>query len=195
MVASEATARKSVEVRILPGALDISTKSRSTGWARDARGCFALEVLTAAHDLGKIGGQERYLAGALVAKNPLLKVWDSVSTVCLVEDDLDAQVVLKMVLERRGFEVFATDDGQAMFDRLCDGLKPSVILLDLNLARMSGFEIYQTLQSHPRLAKIPVILVTGSPPQHRVGLESVPTLRKPIETHELFFMIDRVIGR
>src|SRR6476660_6070826 len=106
-------------------------------------------------------------------------------TVCVVEDNLDTRAGLQDVLERDGFQVFATGDGRDALDHLRTAPKPDALLLDLYMPGLSGFEIYNELRSDPRLATIPVIVVTGASPSQRTGLRVAATIRKPLDVEEL----------
>ena len=115
--------------------------------------------------------------------------------VVVLEDNADTRAALSEILKRERYDVFATADGMEALDRLKIAPRPCVILLDLHLARMSGEDFYRRQQSDPALASIPVIAVTAAPPDQRVGLGSIPVIRKPIDLDELRFAIDRVTSR
>jgi len=115
--------------------------------------------------------------------------------VVVLEDNADTRAALSEILKREGYDVFATADGMEALDRLKISPRPCVVLLDLHLARMSGEDFYRRQQSDPALASIPVIAVTAAPPDQRVGLGSIPVIRKPIDLDELRFAIDRVTSR
>lgn len=116
-------------------------------------------------------------------------------TLLVVEDNLDTRASLRDALERDGFDVFATDDGRDAIDRLRSAPMPRALLLDLYMPGFNGFEIYRVLQADPKLATIPVIIVTAAPPRDRAGLEVAATIRKPLDLQELLFTVRRAIGR
>jgi two-component system cell cycle response regulator DivK len=80
--------------------------------------------------------------------------------VLLVEDDTDNIVLAQQVLSYHGAEVHIAEDG-------CKGLevlktvKPTVILVDLSMPRMDGWEMVRTMRANPETADIPVIAVTA----------------------------------
>ena len=115
--------------------------------------------------------------------------------VVVLEDNADTRAALSEILQLEGYDVFATADGMEALDRLKIVPRPCVVLLDLHLAGMSGEDFYRRQQSDPALASIPVIAVTAAPPDQRVGLGSIPVIRKPIDLDELRFAIDRVTSR
>jgi two-component system chemotaxis response regulator CheY len=116
-------------------------------------------------------------------------------TILLVEDDADTRTGLHQALEDRGYEVVSTADGNEALERLRRGPKPGVILLDLYMPGMHGYEFYHRLQDDPALASIPVIVVTVAAPRERTDLRVAAIIRKPIDLDELLLTIGRVIAR
>jgi DNA-binding response OmpR family regulator len=82
---------------------------------------------------------------------------------CVVDDDADIREVLSDVLTFAGYEVIVADDGQSALDRLRareNGCR--LILLDLMMPRMNGWEFRRRQLADPALAGIPVMLLTGA---------------------------------
>lgn len=84
------------------------------------------------------------------------------SPILVVDDNADARENLREMLEGMGHQVVEAADGQAALDILFE--EPSVgvqlILLDLDMPRMSGWELLKLLKSYVRLASIPVVVVS-----------------------------------
>jgi signal transduction histidine kinase/CheY-like chemotaxis protein len=85
---------------------------------------------------------------------------DRTAPVLIVEDDAATREMLQRTLEREGFAVAEAADGRAGLDRLAEHL-PSLILLDLLMPEMDGFEFLAELQSRPEWRPIPVVVVTA----------------------------------
>ena len=106
--------------------------------------------------------------------------------VMVVDDDDDIRETLAGLLEEEGYRVAAFPTGLEAFKALKDGLGPRVILLDLMMPVMDGAEFRRAQLADPKLADIPVILITAA------GLEPITredyseVLRKPLK-------IDRVL--
>ena len=85
---------------------------------------------------------------------------DGTAPVLVVEDDDDTREMLQRMLEREGFTVTEAADGRAGLDRVAEQ-RPSLILLDLLMPQMNGFEFLAELQTRPEWRSIPVVVVTA----------------------------------
>jgi DNA-binding response OmpR family regulator len=84
----------------------------------------------------------------------------AVALVLVVEDDPATRSIETIVLEDGGFTVIQANSGEAGL-RLAQEHRPSVILLDLALPRMSGFDVLNSLKSASSTAHIPVLVVSA----------------------------------
>ena len=86
--------------------------------------------------------------------------------VYLVDDDIDVQEIVQEALLENSYKgpVIILSNGQQLMDRLNGNshAKPQVILLDLNMPLMNGFEVLQGLKKNPELSDIPIIVLTAS---------------------------------
>jgi len=80
--------------------------------------------------------------------------------ILIIEDDRFLSLVLKGRLEREGFEVYQAFDGNEALEAL-KKITPDIILLDLIMPNMSGFEFLESLRSDPQYASIPVVVVSN----------------------------------
>jgi signal transduction histidine kinase/DNA-binding response OmpR family regulator len=85
---------------------------------------------------------------------------DQAAPVLVIEDDAPTREMLQRMLEREGFAVAEAADGRAGLDRLAEQ-RPSLILLDLLMPQMNGFEFLAELQTRPEWRSIPVVVVTA----------------------------------
>lgn len=82
--------------------------------------------------------------------------------VLIVEDNAEIREVLEEILKAEGAEVATAVDGAEGFRRLADSPRPCLILLDLKMPVMDGLEFLQRRNRETELAKIPVIMLTGT---------------------------------
>jgi CheY-like chemotaxis protein len=118
----------------------------------------------------------------------------SSQTVLVVEDDNDVREAMIHVLETEGYVAVGAGDGEEALTQLQGGLNPCVILLDLMMPRMDGWEF---IEEHRRLeSRTPIIVVSayGSPEQVR-SEGVIAYLRKPVDIDALLALVARQCGR
>ncbi|MBM7114282.1 response regulator [[Archangium] primigenium] len=106
--------------------------------------------------------------------------------VLLVEDELDLRTVIEELLIEEGFQVVCAADGVAALDWVSAGGKPSLVLLDFFMPRLSGDEFIQRLRAIPALERVPLVAMSGAEVKHA---DLTASLRKPFE---LFDLVDLV---
>ena len=117
--------------------------------------------------------------------------------VLIVDDDPDGRDVYSETLTSSGFRV---EEARGGFEATDKGykLKPDVILMDLLMPRLDGWEVVDWLKKNPATCDIPIVAVTGAGPAEvtlamEAGCRSV--LLKPCPPEELLAEIHRVLGR
>jgi PleD family two-component response regulator len=115
-------------------------------------------------------------------------------TLLVADDDKTFQRIISRVFEGTGWHVETAEDGVDALERI-GAQPPDVILLDLNMPRCGGWELLTRIRGNPRLAMIPVIIVSGdSAPREQAlkfGLGADDFIFKPFDTKDL---ISRVEG-
>jgi len=81
--------------------------------------------------------------------------------ILVVEDDLPTRELLCHSLTTMGYSAFAAVNGRNGLDWLADHPTPNLILLDLMMPEMDGFEFLRELRKQPAFANVPVIVVTA----------------------------------
>jgi DNA-binding response OmpR family regulator len=82
-----------------------------------------------------------------------------VRVVC-IEDDPEMIDLMRLILSREGFEVIGAASGMQGL-QLIEDLQPHLVLLDLMMPDMDGWEVYQRMKANPLIKNIPVIVVTA----------------------------------
>jgi len=86
---------------------------------------------------------------------------DSSATILYIEDDLPNRVLIKRVLEAEGYEVKEAESGSEGLE-IAQAARPALILVDINLPEMDGFEVTARLRAMPELGAVPIIAVTAN---------------------------------
>jgi CheY-like chemotaxis protein len=106
-------------------------------------------------------------------------------TIFIVEDDLDTREMLEKFLELEGYRVETAANGLQALDRLDAGLRASVILLDLMMPVMDGWQFRLEQRRRPDVASIPVIVVSAAGKERIRRIDADSYLTKPLDLDEL----------
>lgn len=115
-------------------------------------------------------------------------------TVMIVEDDDDSRLMMKVLLEMKGYKVLEAASGEDAI-AAAEAEPPGLILMDLQLPRLSGFAVTRYVRQHARLRETPIIIISGHDPvQHRqlaLAAGCNEFLHKPID----FGLLEKTLGR
>jgi CheY-like chemotaxis protein len=117
--------------------------------------------------------------------------------VMAVDDDADILLAFKDVLEMEGYCVLLARSGREALDLLRRGARPAVILLDLMMPDISGWEFRELQLAEASLASVPVVVVSGQGVSARdVGALGVSGyLKKPVDLDQLLGTVARYVRR
>lgn len=116
------------------------------------------------------------------------------ATVLVVDDDYGIRDVLHDVLDDAGYQVVTAGDGAAALDYLQQALVlPRVILLDLTMPIMTGWEFRMAQQNDPRLSVIPVVALSARASVTHIAYPVTMDafLQKPIDFSQLLEVVER----
>ncbi|MDH3666483.1 MAG: response regulator [Paracoccaceae bacterium] len=117
--------------------------------------------------------------------------------VLLVEDEPNIVESLTFLLERSGFEVMPEGNGQVALDRAIED-PPDVMILDVMLPELDGFEILRRLRADPRSRSLPVLMLTakGQREDRETALGGGANLfiTKPFSNAEVIGAVSRLAG-
>lgn len=106
-------------------------------------------------------------------------------TVLIVDDDKEFREALGEIVRGEGFEVETASSGIQALDKLRWGLQPCVVLLDLQMAGMNGWDFRAEQERDATLAKVPVIAMTAGYWKSRDLHDYAGRISKPIAVQEL----------
>jgi DNA-binding response OmpR family regulator len=121
---------------------------------------------------------------------------DRKKVVC-IEDELEMIELVKLILGRNKFDVVGAVGGQEGLDRISE-TKPDLVLLDLMMPEMDGWEVYQKMKASEEMRDIPVIVVTAKAQSidRVLGLHIARVndyITKPFGPQELLDSVERVL--
>lgn len=100
-------------------------------------------------------------------------------TILIVDDDESARKILKGFLSRSGFDVQLSANGKEALELVHAGPPPDLILLDLQMPVMNGFEVLSAMRVNPAWAAIPTVIATASAECTAAEFGVAGLLRKP----------------
>jgi putative two-component system response regulator len=118
-------------------------------------------------------------------------------TLLIVEDNSIEREGLAAVLRQAGYSVIAAANGKEALHLLNGGPNPSVVLLDMMMSEVDGWQLLKMLRSRPELLHLPVIIVTGlgiANLEWAKSLGAVGLVTKPIDVGQLKDALARVFG-
>ena len=116
----------------------------------------------------------------------------------VVDDSITMRKVTTRVLERVDYEVLTAKDGLDALEKLQDSV-PDLMLLDIEMPRMDGYELATYMRNDVRLRQVPIIMITSrTGEKHRqraleIGVERY--LGKPYQEDELLRNVQEVLRR
>ncbi|WP_437939537.1 response regulator [Sorangium sp. So ce341] len=116
--------------------------------------------------------------------------------ILVVEDDLDIRSILSQLLAFEGYEVEEAADGAEALAMLRRDGPPALILLDLMMPIMDGWQLRAELQRDPELSSVPVVIVSADvrAEQEASRLCAAGLLKKPLQIEPLLELVHRICG-
>jgi DNA-binding response OmpR family regulator len=115
----------------------------------------------------------------------------SCGSVLVVDDEMDIRESIRDILEIEGYHVCCAANGQEALDVLSE-VRPGLILLDLMMPVMSGYELLQQLRESDDLSSIPVTVVSAN--GDRAAVRGADVLKKPVDLDVLLHVVDAQCG-
>lgn len=116
--------------------------------------------------------------------------------ILLVEDEPDLIKLTVFRLKKAGYEVIISTDGRQGLET-ADKEKPDLILLDLGIPVIDGYEVCRRLKSDEKLKGIPVLIMTATSERIKDKVKEIGAdgfVLKPFEPEDLFLAINKFLG-
>lgn len=118
----------------------------------------------------------------------------SAATILVVDDDPSSVEIVQTYLEARGYHVVAARDGEEALARLEDA-EPDLILLDIMMPGMDGWEVSRTIKNHPDFSDVRVVMLTArsdfTDKQEGLRAGADDYVVKPVRLEELERTVER----
>jgi len=115
-------------------------------------------------------------------------------TVLVVEDDPELRELFREALSANRYRVSVASDGLAALQAI-DQAEPDVVVLDLGLPRVSGWDVYRELRSRPTTADPLIVVVTANEPLDIRRQDVAAFLQKPVDPLVLVDTVEAVLRR
>jgi chemosensory pili system protein ChpA (sensor histidine kinase/response regulator) len=150
--------------------------------------------------LNPVALASRHLAADAAAANPGVIPMEParyLPTVLVVDDSLTVRKITGRLLEREGYRVLTAKDGVDALEKLLDET-PDVILSDIEMPRMDGFDLVRNIRADQRLSAVPIIMITSrlADKHRRYAMEVGANhyLGKPYQEEALLGLIRGYVG-
>ena len=114
--------------------------------------------------------------------------------ILVVEDNDDVREMMAVTLQLEGHEVSTAVNGQDALEKLRAGDRPCVILLDLMMPVMNGWEFQRALEKDVSLQEVPVIIVSAATAELVEKTDAAAYLPKPLDMEELLDTVGGLCG-
>jgi CheY-like chemotaxis protein len=124
---------------------------------------------------------------------------DKTDLILVVDDNSECRTVLMSVLERHGFRTISATCGREGV-KLAIAFQPRLVLMDLRMTGMDGYEATLSIHGHPRGRRIPVVAVSADCGDHSYssrafGVGFVASLGKPWDEGALLRIVKKILAR
>ena len=125
---------------------------------------------------------------SLLSQRPVQQLPAALPVIMIVDDSLTVRKITSKLLTREGYQVVTAKDGVDALQALED-VTPQVMLVDIEMPRMDGFELTKNVRGNARTANIPIIMITSrTAEKHRNYAQELGVnvyLGKPYQEDEL----------
>jgi CheY-like chemotaxis protein len=114
-------------------------------------------------------------------------------TVLVVEDEEDLREMMRDALELNGYRVATAEDGQQAFDEIARIDELCLVILDLLMPGMNGWDFFEQIRKRKELAEVPVVVHSSAAERAPAGATRV--LQKPLELSRLLSVVQEYCAK
>ncbi len=118
--------------------------------------------------------------------------------ILIVDDEPNIVLSLEFLMEQAGFEVAIAEDGEAALAQLA-AFRPDLVLLDIMLPRLNGYEVCQRIRANPDWARIKVVMLSAKGRELEVSkglaLGADAYVTKPFSTRDLIALVQKLLAQ
>lgn len=145
----------------------------------------------------QLANREALSSGAIKVNSIAPALEQAKKVVLVVDDSLTMRKVLSRVLEREDFEVITANDGMDAVIKL-QTMTPDIILTDIEMPRMDGFEFSRHVRDNPNTANTPLIIISSrTAEKHRTVAQQIGVnafLGKPVQDEDLLQQVKALLN-
>ncbi len=118
--------------------------------------------------------------------------------ILIVDDEPNIVISLEFLMKREGFAVEIAADGEAALSAMA-GSAPDLVILDVMLPKMNGFEVCQQIRANPRWRGIRILMLTARGRDREIakglGVGADAYVTKPFSTRDLVAQVKQLLGQ
>lgn len=117
--------------------------------------------------------------------------------VLIVDDEQNITISVEFLMKREGYQVSVANDGENGLEMIRE-LKPDLVLLDVMMPRMNGFEVCEAVRKDPDLAGVKIVMLTAkgrsAEIEKGINLGADDYIPKPFSTRDLVKRVQELLG-
>jgi chemosensory pili system protein ChpA (sensor histidine kinase/response regulator) len=156
------------------------------------------QVVLILNPVALIGRSPLAALPARVVASPVADTAPTAATIMVVDDSLTVRKITSRLLAREGYQVVLAKDGVDALEQLAE-VMPDVVLSDIEMPRMDGFDLVRNIRNDARLKDLPVIMITSRTAEkhrnHAISLGANGYLGKPYDEATLLGLIAGYLAR
>ena len=118
--------------------------------------------------------------------------------ILIVDDEPNIVISLEYLMKRDGHEVTIAPDGEAALEAAAAAAPPDLVILDVMLPKVNGFDVCRRLRADPRLAGLKILMLTAKGRESEIarglGLGADDYVTKPFSTREVVMRVRDLLG-